>query len=348
MVSIMLSCSEPNFNKVAFWELGMRRREFVGVIGWGAIIWPFAATAQRENKIPCVGYLAANAEAADRPRRTAFVQRLSELGWVDGHNVKIEYRWADGFATRAAEITSELVRIPADVIVTSGDAFVLAVKKATSAIPIVFMSAGDPVGNGLVQSLARPGGNVTGLSLALTETAGKRIELLREFIPNIARLAILSHVVEGRANLERDAADKTAHTLKLDVVDSEIRTSDDITPAIKSLKGRVDAIYVCLDPLFYTNAALINAQALAIRVPAIHVIKESVSSGGLMSYGPDFPDLARRAAEMASNILRGAKPADIPVEQPIKFNLVINSRWAGDLGLTVSPALLARADEVIE
>ena len=327
---------------------GMRRREFLGITGCTAMLWPFAANAQ-QARLPTIGYLAANAEAADRPRRTALVQRLAELGWVEGQSVKIEYRWADGSSKRAAEIAPELLASSVDVIVTSGDAFVLAVKKATTTVPIVFMSAGDPVSNGLVESLARPGGNVTGLSLLLTEAVGKRIELLRELVPGIGRLAMLFQAVaKGRTNTELDAVRAAAHLLNINVVDSEIQTAADIEPAIGLLKGSVDAIYVCLDPLVYTNAPLINALGLAARLPVVHSVRESALAGGLMSYGPNFPDLARRAAEMASKILRGTKPADIPVEQATKFDLVVNLKTAKDLGLTVPPTLLARADEILE
>jgi putative ABC transport system substrate-binding protein len=326
----------------------MKRREFIKLVGNGAVAWPVAARAQQTQKLPTVGYLAANAEAADRPRRTALVQRFAELGWIEGRSVRIEYRWADGSAKRAAEIAPELAQFPVDVVMTSGDAFVLAVKNVTRTIPIVFMSAGDPVGNGLVESLARPGGNVTGLSLELTETVGKRLELLREVVPAISRLAILFHAVEQRANRELDAARVAAHVLGLDVINLEIRTGDEIAPVIEALNGRADAIYVCLDPLVYTNAVLINDLGLAARLPVIHGVRESVLVGGLMSYGPDFPDLSRRAAEMASKILRGTKPADIPVEQPTKFDLIINLKTAKSLGLTIPPTVLARAEEVIE
>jgi putative ABC transport system substrate-binding protein len=298
--------------------------------------------------LPTIGYLGANAEGTDRPRRTAFVERLAELGWVEGHSVRIVYRWADGSSKRAAEIAPELLGHSLDVIVTSGDAFVLAVKKATTTIPIVFMSAGDPVGNGLVGSLARPGGNVTGLSLLLTEAVGKRIEIMRELVPDIGRLAVLFFAVVGRTIPELEAVRAAANTLKLNVIDLEMRTAADIEPAIGSLRGRVDAIYVCLDPFVYTNAPLINALGLAARLPVIHSVRESALAGGLMSYGPNFPDLARRAAEMAGKILHGTKPADIPVEQATKFDLVINLKTAKDLGLTVPATLLARADEVVE
>jgi putative ABC transport system substrate-binding protein len=326
----------------------MRRREFIKLLGGAAAAWPFAAHAQQAGRVPTVGYLAALSEAADRPRRAAFAKRLAELGWIEGRSVLIEYRWADGAVKHAVEINSELVRLPVDIIVTSGDAYVLAVKRATATIPIVFASAGDPVGNGLVASLARPGGNVTGLSIKLTDTVGKRLELLREVIPTLRRLAILFNAADPQINAELDAVLATAHTLSLNIIRSEIRPSEDITPAIEPLKGRADALYVCLDPLVYSNAARINALALAARLPVMHGVRENALAGGLMSYGPDFQDMSRRAAEIVDKVLRGTNPADIPVEQPTKFDLVINLKTAQALGLVIPGTVLARADEVIE
>jgi putative tryptophan/tyrosine transport system substrate-binding protein len=325
----------------------MKRREFFSVIGGAAAAWPLAAGAQT-GKLPTVGYLAGGSEAASRPVRAAFVQRLAELGWIEGRSVRIEYRWADGAVKRAIEIAPELIRLPVDVIVTGGDAYVIAVKSATATIPIVFFAAGDPVGNGLVESLARPGGNVTGLSLQLTETVGKRLELLREVVPALHRLAILFNAADKQVNLELDAAQAAVRALSLDVIRSEIRPGEDISPAVEQLKGQVDALYVCLDPLALTNAARINALALAARLPVMHGIRQSALGGGLMSYGPDFLDMARRTADLVDKILKGEKPANIPVEQPTKFDLVINLKTAKALGLTVPGTVLARADEVIE
>jgi putative ABC transport system substrate-binding protein len=326
----------------------VNRREFINFLGGAATAWPLVARAQQAAKVPTIGYLAALSETADRPRRVAFANRLAELGWVEGRSILIAYRWADGAVERAIEIAPEFVRVPVDIIVTSGDAYVLAVKRAAATIPIVFASAGDPVGNGLVASLARPGGNVTGLSIELPDTVGKRLELLRDVVPALRRLAILFNASDPQVNLELDAVLAAAHTLSLDTVRSEVRLSEDIAPAIEPLKGRAEALYVCLDPLVYSNAARINALALAARPPVIHSIRESPLTGGLMSYGPDFPDMSRRAAELVDKILRGAKPADIPVEQPTKFDLVINLKNAKALGLTVPGTVLARADEVIE
>jgi putative tryptophan/tyrosine transport system substrate-binding protein len=326
----------------------MRRRDFIeGIVGT-IVAWPFAAGAQQPSKISTIGYLAANSEAADRPRRAAFVKRLGELGWTEGSTIRIDYRWADGVVGNAAAIAAEFVGSKVDVIVTGGDAYVLAVKRATATIPIVFGSAGDPVGNGLVQSLARPGGNVTGLSIELTESVGKRIELLREVIPSLKRLAILFNAGDPQVNPEKEAAVADAQRAGFDLVKAELRPDQDIAPAIEALKGRVDALYVCLDPLTFTNAAHINALALAVGLPVVHSIRQQAEAGGLISYGPDFPAMSRRAAEMVDKILRGAKPADIPVEQPTKFDFVVNLKTAKALGLAVPETLLVAADEVIE
>ena len=326
----------------------MRRRAFIAMLGGAAVAWPLTAQAQQAGKLPTIGYLASNSEAADRLRRAAFLQRLGELGWVEGRSVRIEYRWADGVVERAIEIAAELVRLKADVIVTNGDAYVIAIKRATATIPIVFAAAGDPVGNGLVESLARPGGNVTGLSLQLTETVGKRLGLLREAVPALRRLAILFNAGDNQNHLELDTAQLAASALGLDVMGSGIRPGDEISSAIEPLIGRVDALYVCLDPFMASNASRINALALAARLPVMHGTRQNTVAEGLISYGPDFPNMSRRAAEIVDKILNGTKPADIPVEQPTKFDLVINLKTAKALGLTLSPSLLARADEVIE
>ena len=328
--------------------VGIGRRHFISALGGAAAAWPLPVPAQLADKVPIIGYLASLSEAADRPRRAAFVQRLVELGWVEGRNVRIEYRWADGGVERATEIAPEFVRLNVDVIVTSGTAMVAAAKQATSVIPIVFAAAGDPVGTGLVASLARPGGNVTGLSLQTTDTAGKRLELLREVVPGLHRLGILANIGSAGAALEMHETEATARALGLEATILEIRRAEDIAPAVEALKGRAEALYVVVDPLVSANGIRINTLALGARLPTMHVYRELVEAGGLMSYGPDFSDMARRAAEIVDKVLRGAKPADIPVEQPTKFELVINLKTAKTLGLTVPQALLVGADEVIE
>lgn len=326
----------------------MRRRELITLIGGAAAGWPLVARAQQTSKLPVVGYLAAQSEAADRPRRAAFGQRLTELGWVEGNSVRVEYRWCDGVIARVDEIMPEFIHLPVDVIVIGGDSYALAAKRATSIIPIVFPAVGDPVGDGLVESLARPGGNATGLSLQLPDTAGKRLELLREIVPGLHRVAILFNAADPQVNAELGAAQAAAHTLKLDPIRSEIRPAEEITAAIDQLKGPAGALYVCTDPLANSLAARINTLALAARLPVVHSFRVNAASGGLISYGPDILDLYRRAADPVDKILRGAKPSDIPVEQPTKFDFFINLKTAKALDLTVPETLLARANEVIE
>ena len=324
------------------------RRKFLATLGGAAAAWPLAARAQRAGKLPTIGFLGAGTLSAWSLWVASFVQRLREFGWIEGRTVAIEYRWAEGRTERAAEIAAEFVQRNVDVIVTSGTAFVVAAKQATSVIPIVFAAAGDPVGTGLVASLARPGGNITGLSIQQTDVAAKRLELLREVVPSLGRLAILGNVGGPAVVLDMREVQTTARTFGLEVITLEIRRGEDIVPAFEALKGRADALYVCIDPLVNTHRIRINTLALAARLPTMHAAREWVEAGDLMSYGPNHPDLWRRTADYVDKILRGAKPADIPVEQPTRFDLIVNLTTAKALGLTVPPLLLARADEVIE
>ena len=326
----------------------MKRRAFISLLGGAAAAWPLAARAQQAGKLPTIGYLGATTASAMSQWVAAFVQRLRELGWVEGRNVAIEYRWAEGRSQRATELAAELVHRKVDIMVMNGTPQVLAAKQATSTIPVVFVGLGDPVGTGVVASLARPGGNLTGLSLQQTDTATKRLELLREVVPGLRRLAILAHVGSPNAVLDMGEVQAAAGALGLEVVALEIRQAAEIAPAVETIKGRVDALYVAAAPLLTTNRVRINTLALAARLPTMHTFREWVEAGGLMSYGANFPDSFRRAADFVDKILRGAKPADIPVEQPTKFDLVINLTTAKALGLEVPPTLLARADEVIE
>ena len=307
--------------------------------------WPFAAHAQR-RKLPTIGFLGTT-PSAWRHNVPAFTQRLGELGWTEGRTVAIEYRWAEGRGERNSEIAAEFVGLKVDVILTAGGG-VYAAKQATSVIPIVFAVANDPVGSGFVTSLARPGVNVTGLSLQAPDAAGKRFELLREVVPGLRRLAIMANAGYPAALLEMNDVRATAETLGLAVVTSEIRRTEDVAPAFEALKDRADALYIVADPLISSNQTRINTLALAARLPTMHLVRDYVEAGGLMSYGPNFPDLFRRAAEIVDKILRGARPADLPVEQPTRFDLVINLTTAKALGLTLPPTVLARATEVIE
>jgi len=325
----------------------MNRRAFIALLGGAAAAWPLAARAQQAAKLPTIGYLGASTPSFDSHRVGAFVQRLRELGWIEGRTVTIEYRWSEGRSERYPEIAAEFVRLKVDVIVTTGGG-VPAAKQATSAIPIVFPVAGDPVGGGYVATLARPGGNITGLSLQQTDVASKRVELLRDAVPGLRRMAILVNAGNVNAVLELGEVQAAARTLGLAAATSEIRRAEDIVSAFEALKGRADAVYVVAEPLVFSNRARIHTLAMAARLPAIYNSREYVEMGGLMSYGPNFPDLFRRTADFVDKILRGAKPGDIPVEQPTKFDLVINLTTAKALGLTIPESFLLRADEVIE
>jgi len=323
----------------------MQRREFIATVG-GAAAWPIAASAQQPRKLPTIGFLGADASAFS-PWTAAFVERLRELGWIDGRTIAIEYRWSEGSTERYAEIATEFVQLKVDVIVTVGSA-VPTVRQATAVIPIVFAVAIDPVGSGLVASLAKPGGNITGLSLQAANLAGKRLELLRELIPQLRRLAIIFNGGNDQTLLEMNETLSAARTLDLDVVPLEIRRMQDIAPAFEGLKPQADALYVVVDQLVVANLMRILTFALSTRLPMIFSTRDFVRSGALMSYGPNYADLFRRAADYVNRILLGAKPGEIPVEQPTRFELVLNLTTAKALGLRVPESLLLRVDDIIE
>jgi len=323
----------------------MQRREFITLLGAVSTGWPIVARAQQTTKPPVIGFMGAGTPAGWSEWTAAFQARMRDLGWIEGRNLTIEYRWGEGSFDRYAEIANEFVRLKVDVIVTVGGD---AAKQATSTIPIVVVLMPDPVGTGLVASLARPGGNLTGLSILANDLAGKRIELLREVMPGLRRLAILANAGYSTNLLELNEVMTSAKALGIEVFIEEVGQTDQIAPAIERLKGRAQALYVPANPFANTNRILINELALAARLPTVHGFRQYVETGGLMSYGPNTPDMFRRAGDYADRILRGVKPADIPIEQPTKFDLIINLRIAKALGLTVPPTLLARADEVIE
>jgi putative ABC transport system substrate-binding protein len=322
-----------------------RRRDFITLLG-GAAAWPVMARAQQSAKLPTIGVVGSDATIWS-PWTTAFTQRLRELGWIEGRTIAIEYRWSQARPERLAAIAAEFVRLKVEVIVTAGP-HVAALKQATSVIPIVFAMADDPVGGGLVASLARPGGNVTGLSTQQTDAVAKRLELLREVLPRFRLLALMGNVGYPLAVLEMSEVQAEARTLGLEVAALEIRRAENIAHAFERLKVQADALYVVGDALTTANRTRIITLALGARLPTSFNAREYVQAGGLMSYGPHFPALFRRAAEFVDKILRGANPADLPVEQPTKFELVINLTTAKALGLTIPESFLLRADEVIE
>jgi putative ABC transport system substrate-binding protein len=325
----------------------MRRREFIALLAGSTAAWPLAARAQAA-KMPMIGFMGSGTQAAQSQWTSAFLDRLRELGWTDGRNIAIEYRWAEGRNERFAEIADELVRLKVDVIVTHNTPGSLAAKKATSVIPIVFATAGDPVGTGIVASLARPGGNITGLSAQAPDAVERRLELLREVVPGLRRLAVLSDVDSPLTVLETSEVQKAARRLAIEVAAFGIRRDQDIAGAFEAFRDRAEALYVTANPISFTNRIRINTFALAARLPTMYVVREYVEAGGLMSYGPNWPSMWRRAADLVDKILRGAKPADIPVEQPTRFDLVLNLTTAKALGLKIPDKLLALANEVIE
>jgi len=323
----------------------MDRRTFVGRAAGGLLAAPLAARAQ-QPKMPLVGFLGTSSRSNQGAYATAFAQRLHELGWIEGRTIAIEYRWGDGRGERLAELVAELVRLKIDVLVTGGNA-VIAAKQATSVIPIVFGLALDPVGSGMVASLSRPGGNVTGMSLQSADLAGKRIGLIREVLPGLRQMGILVNAGYPAAMLELEQAEAAARALGIRVAKLEVRQVNDLAPAIAGFKGG-GFLYVCTDAFVGNNIDEINRLALAARLLTMHGLLSSVNAGGLMSYGPSVPAMFRRAAELVDKILRGAKPADLPVEQPREFELGINLKTAKALGITISQSLLLRADEVIQ
>jgi putative ABC transport system substrate-binding protein len=321
----------------------MRRRDFLTAIA-GAAVLPLTSHAQ--PKPPTVGILGTASAAVMAPWVTAFEQRFRELGWTD-RRATIELRWADGRPERIAEIAAEFARLKVDIVVTTGTS-VPVVMRATPNIPIVFAIANDPIGAGLVKSLARPGGNVTGLSQLAADLGGKRLEILREIIPGVKRLAILGDAGNQATVTEMRQVADACRSLGLESELLDVRRAEDIGPGIEALVGKADALYVQSGPLMNTHRVRISTNALGIRLPTLSGIRDYVDAGALMSYGPNFPDLFRRAADLTDKILRGAKPADLPVEQPTKFELVLNLTTAKLLGLKIPESFLLRVDSIVE
>jgi putative tryptophan/tyrosine transport system substrate-binding protein len=323
----------------------MERRELIKLLSATIAAWPLVAQAQQGTPRH-IGVLGADATVWNS-WTVAFVARLQELGWIEGDTIDIEYRWAGASSKRVSDFTAEFLRRHVDVIVTYGSAAAV-LKQATTTIPIVLAVAFDPVSAGLVSSLARPGGNVTGISIQQPELIDKRLELLREVIPQLRRLAVMANANYAPPMLEAERVRATAHALDLEAARLEIWRSEEIAPAFEAISGKADALYVVSDALIAANRTQIVTLALSARLPTILSYRDYVEAGGLMSYGPNYADLFRRAADMVDKILHGTKPGDIPVEQPSKFELVINLATARAIGLTVPPTVLTRADEVIE
>jgi putative ABC transport system substrate-binding protein len=323
----------------------MHRRDFITLLG-GAAAWPLAARAQQAGRLQTIGYLGGTDSANEGPYIAAFWQRMHDLGWIEGRNVAVEYRWVQGNTERVHAIAEEFIRLKVDLILTGGTEQTLEVKRATSTIPIVF-AIGDPVGTGLVASLARPGGNVTGLSNQLTDGVGKRVELLREAVPRLRRLGLMA-AVNALSAVEVREVGSAATKLGIEVIAREARSTSDIALGFDALDGHADALYVANSAFLAANRMRVTTLALGIRLPTIFGSRAWLETGGLMSYGASFLERYRRSADLVDKILRGTKPADIPVEQPTKFDLGINLVAAKAIGLTIPEGLLARADEVIE
>jgi putative ABC transport system substrate-binding protein len=309
----------------------------------------YSALAQQPTKIPRIGILIPTSVSNLSARVEAFRQRLRELGYVEGKNISIEYRYADGKLERLPDLADELVRLKVDVIVTPGGSAILAAKKARATMPIVFAGAADPVGSGLVSSLARPGGNITGLSMMAPDLEGKRLELLKEAFPKVARVAFLRDRSSATANRVLTEMEAAAKALGLKLLSLEVRSLDDFEGAFaRAKKERAQALITTTGGFISTQKHQVLDFAAKSRLPAMYPWSEFVEAGGLMSYGSNLTDLWRRAADFVDKILTGAKPADLPVEQPTKFELIINLKTAKQIGLTIPQSLLYRADKVIK
>jgi putative ABC transport system substrate-binding protein len=326
----------------------VKRRDFISLLGGAAAAWPLAAHAQQTASLPTIGFLGAGSPATADVWVSAFTSRLRELGWIEGRNIKIDLRWAEGRNDRSAEIAADFVRLRVDVIVTYSSEHTQIAKQATSVIPIVFALAADPVGSGLVASLGHPGGNLTGLSGQNVDLTGKRFELLREIVPGLRRLAVLFNGNNPTSMIEIDIIRTAASPLGIALFPSEILGVEDIAPAIATIATQADALFVVGEPLTFTHRLRISTLALAAHLPTTYPARGYVEVGGLMSYGPNFPASFRRAADYVHKILLGEKPGDLPVEQPTRYDLVVNLITAKALHLTIPESFLLRADEVIE
>jgi putative tryptophan/tyrosine transport system substrate-binding protein len=327
----------------------MRRRALVTLAIGIALLRPAAIRAQQSGKLYRIGYFSAGERKPTPQLEEAFVGALRKLGWIEGTNVVFEYRYADNHLDRLPELAAQLAALTPDVIVAAGTLAPLAVKRVSATIPIVLTSAGDPLGSGLVSSLAHPGGNITGLSLMAADLGGKRLEILREVLPSISKVAVLWNVANPYAAKVFAETEHAARTLQITIQSVEIRKPEDFDAAFDSVKvGHPEGLISIEDPLTFDHRTEIVEFAAKNNLPAVHGLREFAEIGGLVAYGANIPDLSRRAASYVDKILRGAKPADLPVEQPTKFEFIVNLRAAKALHLTISPELLARADEVIE
>jgi putative ABC transport system substrate-binding protein len=327
----------------------MRRRSFMTLLGGAAVAWPLMARAQQSAKIPRVGFMGNSTEALEANLVGPFREGLRELGYEEGRNIVIHYRWADGKYERFPTLIAELLAANVDVIVTAGTPAALAVKKATSTVPLVMIAVGDPVGTGIVPSLTRPGGNITGLSSIAPDLEGKRLELLREVVPHLAHVAYFLNPANAFHTVSVRQALIAAQAPNIKLQPHDVRKSEDLDAAFTSIiKERPEGLLILADRIFLHNRQRMMDFATQQRLPSVNAYHELVEAGGLMSYGPSYEDMHRRAAIYVDKILKGVRPAELPIEQPTKFTLIVNLKAAKALGLEVPPTLVARADEVIE
>ena len=329
------------------WQAGRMNRRTLCLVGLLPAFSAVSARAQTTPRVATVGFLIGASRAVDGPWIDAFLGRLGELGWKEGATLTFLPRDVQGNNERAAALAADLVERKVDIIVTSGTPAAQAAKRATSTIPIVLALIADPVASGLVASLSRPGGNITGLDNLQSAVAGKRVGLLREMVPSMRRLGILVNPTAQGAVWEMESAKASALAAGLEVVVQEARDSQALDAALAALKS-VDAMNVCADPMLGQNARRINEFALQAKIPAAWAGRSFLEGGALMSYGPNYPDLMRRAADYVDRILRGARPGDLPIEQAAKFDLAVNQRVARALGIVVPPTVLVSADDIID
>jgi|tagenome__1003787_1003787.scaffolds.fasta_scaffold20945679_2 putative ABC transport system substrate-binding protein len=327
----------------------MRRRDFLGGLGGAVAARPFPARGERAGKIARVGFLGNSTAELEANLVAPFRQGLHELGYEEGRNILLEYRWAEGRYERLPALVAELLGMPVDVIVTAGTPATLAVKEATSTVPLVMIAVGDPIGTGIIPSLAHPAGNITGLSSIAPDLEGKRLELLREVVPGLSRVALFLNPLNPFHAASLRQATAAAQALRVTLQPLEVRSSADLDVAFAAaVREKADALFILADRVFLHDRVRIAEFATKNRFPTITAYRELVESGGLMSFGPSYEHMHRRAADYVDKILKGAKPADLPVEQPTIFTFVINTKAARTLGLTIPPQVLALADEVIE
>jgi putative ABC transport system substrate-binding protein len=328
----------------------MRRRQFITLIG-GAAAWPLAARAEQPRKNPHLCFITFDPGTLQSrsPRFDAFFDSLRELGYVNGQTISIDYLSAEGLDERYPDLVSECLRLKADIIAVSTTPAAQAAKRATRTVPIVMIALGDPVGTGLVESIAKPGGNVTGMSMMVPELAVKRLELLKEAVPGISRVLVLSYLADPIAPLQVAAPDRVAPSLGVTLLVRDIRTEADLAPAFDAgVREHVNGLLTTAESILVVHRVQISEFAARLKLPAVYPYSIQVTDGGLMAYDVNIPELHRNAALYVDKILKGAKPSDLPIQQPAKLSLIINLKAAKELGLKLPPSLIARADQVIE